>query len=156
MNKDDINFMNTNARSLCPKIQSLIDSFSELQLTFATITETWLADGDGLDQDLEDLTLGSGISLICKNRSRNHRGVAHGGVALAYRADAVTFKEVVIPNPDSFEVLVTIGNMRGHSRKIVVISCYIPPNYLTNRGKTCLEYISNTVIEVKRLSLIHI
>ena len=40
--------------------------------------------------------------------------------------------------------------MRGHSRKIVVISCYIPPNYLTNRGKTCLEYISNTVIEVKR------
>ena len=53
--------MNTNARSLCPKIHSLIDCFEDLQLTFATITETWLCDGEGLDEeDLSDLALGAG------------------------------------------------------------------------------------------------
>ena len=76
-NKEQLNFINTNARSLCPKIHSFVDCFSELQLTFATVTETWLADGEGLDQDLEDLALGAGISLICRNRPRGQRGVAH-------------------------------------------------------------------------------
>ena len=40
------NVINTNARSLCPKIDSLIDCSDT---TIAIITETWLADGKSLD-----------------------------------------------------------------------------------------------------------
>ena len=110
-NIDEVNFINANARSLCPKINSLLDCFEELNLTFATITETWLADGAGLDEDLSDLTLGAGVSLLVKNRERNARGVAHGGVALAFRTEFASFKEVKISNPDGFEVLPAIGNI---------------------------------------------
>ena len=62
-NKHDgtlINIINTNARSLCPKIDSLIDCFEELDVTLGVVTETWLADGDSLDRDIQDLAKGAG------------------------------------------------------------------------------------------------
>ena len=149
-NKENINFINTNARSLCPKIDSLVDYFEELQLAFACISETWFADGEGFEEDLQDLSLGAGITLLCRNRSVNGRSTGHGGVALAYRNTLANFRKINIPNPDNYEILPVIGNLRGHSRKIVIINCYIPPNYVVKRGKECLDYVSDVVVEVKR------
>ena len=60
-----INIINTNARSLCPKIGSLIDCFEELDGTLGIITETWLADGESLDQDVADLARGAGLGMVC-------------------------------------------------------------------------------------------
>ena len=43
-NKHDgtqIKIINTNARSLCPKIDSLIDCFEELDVTLGVVTKTW-------------------------------------------------------------------------------------------------------------------
>ena len=40
-----IAFLLTNARSLGPKISSLIDYLNEMSLTFAMISETWLVSG---------------------------------------------------------------------------------------------------------------
>ena len=83
-NKHDgtkINIINTNARSLCPKIESLIDCFEELDVTLGVVTETWLADGESLDRDVEDLAKGAGLGMVCLNRKANDRGIAHGGVA---------------------------------------------------------------------------
>ena len=149
-NKEEISFINTNARSLCPKIHSLIDAFDELQLTFATITETWLADGESLEEDLSDLALGAGIKVLYRNRTLDSRLSPYGGVALAYRGDMADFRSVVRPNPDNFEVMSSVGSIRGHSRKFVVVSLYIPPGYSVSRGKACLEYITDTVVEIKR------
>ena len=38
----NMKFVLTNARSIMPKLYSLIDYFTELELSFAMITETWL------------------------------------------------------------------------------------------------------------------
>ena len=84
-NKTTVTIFNTNARSLCPKIESLIDCFTETNTIFGIRTETWLSDGLTLDKDIDDLDLGADIGLICRNRALNARGVSHGGVALAYR-----------------------------------------------------------------------
>ena len=56
----NVNIINTNARSLCPKIDSLIDCFEEMDGTLGIVTETWLADGDSLSRDLQDLAKGAG------------------------------------------------------------------------------------------------
>ena len=48
-----ISFVNTNARSLMPKVKSLGDSFDELELHFAQVTETWLQS----NVDTDDLAL---------------------------------------------------------------------------------------------------
>ena len=38
--KNRLNLINTNARSLCPKIDSLLDCFEELEVDLAVVTET--------------------------------------------------------------------------------------------------------------------
>ena len=128
----------------------MIDTIDELDASLAIVTETWLADGETLEEDKQDLVLGAGISLICKNRPRNLNGQAYGGVALFFKSDLCSFKEIHFNNPDSFEIVVAAGSIRGHTRKVVAVGCYIPPNYATARGKACLDYIYNLVIEVKR------
>ena len=66
--------LNTNARSLCLKIDSMIDCFNEMDCLLGIITETWLADGDTLQRDIADLSAGAGIGMLCRNRGANVRG----------------------------------------------------------------------------------
>ena len=134
-----ITILNTNARSLCPKIESLLDCFDEMEGTIGVITETWLADGETLQQDISDLATGAGLGLICLNRDPNNAGVAHGGVAVAYKLGACSMKRINLPNPENFEVLVTLGTLPGYTRKISTLACYLPPGYSVARGKASLN-----------------
>ena len=146
-----ISVINTNARSLCPKIDSLIDCFEELDVTLGVVTETWLASGTSLDKDIKDLVQGAGLGMICLNRDPNDRGVAHGGVAVVHDTARCTLQRLDLPNPDKFEVLVTLSNVAGHSRKLLTVACYLPPNYNARRGKEALNHIENVVLEIKRM-----
>ena len=145
-----INFINTNARSLCPKIDSLIDCYEEMDVTLGIVTETWLADGDSLDKDLRDLAKGAGLDMICLNRKANSRGVAHGGVAIVANNSACSIKKLNMPNPGQFEVLTSLSTLPGYSRKLLTVACYLPPNYPVPKGKEALEYVENVVRELKR------
>ena len=58
-----IKMLNTNARSLSPKIHSLLDNFRELELDLAVVTESWLADSRELDGDLVDLEEGTDLKV---------------------------------------------------------------------------------------------
>ena len=40
--------------------------------------------------------------------------------------------------------------MEGRARKLVAIAAYVPPGYDARRGRDCLAYISDAVMEVKR------
>ena len=145
-----ISIINTNARSLCPKTLSsvLIDCFEELDVDIGIITETWLADGESLNRDLYDLAKGAGLDMICLNRPPNNRGNAHGGVAIIANNSSCTIKK--LPNPEGYEVLVTLSSLPGYSRKLLTVGCYLPPNYPVPRDKFALEHIENVVRELKR------
>ena len=154
MQSTKLTIINTDAISLCPKITSLMDCMDELQGTVAVVTGTWLADGEPLDADMCDLAHGAGLGLIHKNRAPNAHGVAHGGVAVIYyKKNACNMTRVEIQNPDNHEVLVTAGNLPGYKEKLVVVACYIPPNYPIPRGRANLAYIEDTVLELKRRAL---
>ena len=122
----------------------------EMEAAVGVVTETWLADGESLQRDLDDLLHGAGVGLICRNRQANNQGVAHGGVAVAYKSGLCSMKEVVMDNPENYEVLVTSANLPGYSRKLITIACYIPPGYTVARGRGALEYVEDVVLEVKR------
>ena len=77
-------------------------------------------------------------------------GFSHGGVAIIYRESLCTMKEIVLPNPGDFEVLLSSTRFPGHSRQLVIVACYIPPTYTAVRAGACLEYIKDAVIHVKR------
>ena len=142
--------MNTNARSLCPKINSFLDSFEEMNCNISIVTETWLTDGQSLDEDLADLEHGGGVKFLVKNRCPGSRGVSHGGVAIAFKKGSVELKNMDFDNRDDFEIVVGYGTMLGHSRKVVVIGAYLPPNYTIARGQAALDFISDLVLDIKR------
>ena len=145
--KDGFNMtiINTNVRSICPKIDSVVETFEELDAVFGIFTETWLSDGPELVDKLDDLREGAGLGAIVKNRDVNPMGFSHGGVALLYRESQCTFKEVTLPNPGNFEVLVAAARFPGHSAQVIVVGCYLPPTYNTARATAALEYIRDVV-----------
>ena len=114
------------------------------------VTETWLADGDSLDRDIQDLAKGAGLGMVCLNRKVNDRGVAHGGVAVVHNTAACSLERIHLPNPGEFEVLVTLSSLPRHSRKLLTVACYLPPNYTVARGREALDHIENVVLELKR------
>ena len=103
--------------------------------TLGIVTETWLADGDSLNRDLQDLARGAGLGMICLNRRPNTRGVAHGGVAIVNKIGACTLDRIDLPNPGEFEVLVAGSTVPGYARKLLTVACYLPPNYTVQRGR---------------------
>ena len=137
--------INTNVRSICPKINSVVECFEELDATFGIFTETWLSDGEGLTEKIDDLREGAGLGTLCRNRPRNAAGFSHGGVALIWREAACSFKELSLPNPGEFEVLVASARFPGHSNQVIVVGCYLPPTYTAVRGKAALDYVRDIV-----------
>ena len=144
-----LSFINTNARSLCPKIQSLADCFFEKDLDFAVLTETWLQAGESNDMVVE-LADRHSLGLITRNRTRAARnGRQYGGVAFAYRSSRAHFEEFVITNPRDFEVLATVGKIKGIVGQVFCLSCYAPPNMTSADASDLLVFVSDLVSEAK-------
>ena len=142
--------INTNTRSICPIINSVVEAFDELEASFGVFTETWLSDGPELQDKIDDLSHGSGIGMLTCNREKNDMGFSHGGVAILYRESICTFKAVAFPNPESFEVVVGSARFAGYSSQLIVVACYLPPTYVPVRGKAALCYIRDIVTQIKR------
>ena len=148
-NKVPFTVLNTNARSLCPKINSLLDCFSQMEASVGIVTETWLTDGEGLEEELEDLRMGTGLNILHRNREVNSKGFSHGGVAVVYRESALSLRKVKLHNPRSFEVVVAEGKLKACGRKLVTVACYVPPNYPVPRGRQALSFIAGAVTDAK-------
>ena len=148
-NKVQLNIINTNARSLRPKIPSLIRCFLNLALTFAIVTETWFSSGGMLEKQSEDLLLGHGLVLHALNRPPSLSGASHGGVAVIARDSCTKSSIIKFANPEAFEVLPVLITLPDVIRKIHVIAAYIPPNYPVPRARQCMQHISDLVLHVK-------
>ena len=89
--------------------------------------------------------------MLARNRSRPaENGVTYGGVAVLWRESFCTFKKIDCPNPSDFEIMVCAESIPGHSRKMVVVACYLPPNYTRARAAVVMEYVGDLVTEMKR------
>ena len=97
----NIRFILSNARSLAPKITSLIDMVHELDLTFMAVTETWFKGGSHLDRKLIDVEMAADIKFVCRNR-KGRGQTRGGGVCLAFRASLANFKERKLKGMDKF------------------------------------------------------
>ena len=104
---------------------------ADMEAAIGVVTETWLSDGDTLQEDLDGLALGTGLKMICKNRKANDMGFAHGGVGIIYRESMITLKEVKLHNPQELEVMMAVGSMRGSMRKMAVIAVSVSYTHLT-------------------------
>ena len=123
----------------------------ETEARIAIVTETWLQDGARLDDMKERLSLGEGLGMLTKNRDPLENGVAYGGVAVIWKESLCAFKRVGLGgNESKHEVLACAGSIRGHSRKLVVLACYVPPNCGKAKAESTLEFIMESVALLKR------
>ena len=140
-----LDFILTNVRSLTPKIDSLISSFTELDLHFAVITESWLKDNKKLRDAVTDLSEGNDINMITYNR-KTKRGnrTAGGGIAIAFNKNMISLKELKIRR-GKLEILCAVGKLPNISRKIMILGIYIRPGL----NAEALECLSEAIANVK-------
>ena len=146
-NKVQLNAINTNARSLRPKISSFIQCFVNLSLTLAIVSETWLSDKQ-FELESENLLLGNGLRLHSLSRPPLLSGASYGGVAVVVRESCTRSRRLDFPNPEGFEVLPVCITHQDLLQKIFAIACYIPPNYTVPKGKQCMQHISDIVLHI--------
>ena len=146
-----LSFINTNARSLLPKLDSLCDCMFEKGCDFALITETWLQDNRMTDECLTECVNRYAVGIISRNRSicaTNNR--QYGGVSVIFRRKTTSLTAFPLINPNEHEVVAAVGKVSGIKGKVFVIACYAPPNLTQNKADELLEFLSDVVAEGKR------
>ena len=143
--------INTNARSLGPKVEALYDCFQDKRVDLAFLTETWYQNDRMLNDRLDEFSHRFALGAIVRNRtSIAANGRAYGGVALLYRKSSASFKEFPLTNPDGHEVLAAVGKVTGIKGKVFCIVAYAPPNITQLKARQMIEYLSDLVGEAKR------
>ena len=140
-----MNFLLTNARSLLPKIDSLVDAFGSLSLQFAAITECWFRPGAALNGTLLDI----GIKIIHASRDGRTKKTG-GGVALAFDSNSCNFKRRNIAKQgNGLEVLCAVGNIKKITRKVAVFVVYIPPSSKSSDLTQMCELLTSEIASLK-------
>lgn len=141
--------MLTNACSLAPKIDSLVEAFSSLNLHFACITETWYSGGKELRDHIGEVEGRTGIKILQKNRDGRIRKRG-GGVAVAFNTALCNFKQRQLKVvPKECEVLCAVGKAGKIDRKVVVFVVYIPPGMKARQLEDLREALTTEVTAVK-------
>ena len=156
---DNMKFLLTNARSIAPKINSMTDYFSELQLSFSLITETWLKK-EVLETLTQDLRHEHSLNIIAKNRPLTNEGksVNGGGVAIIFGLQRIAPKDHRLKKSTQ-EIVAAVGKIPNVKCKLFIICAYIPPKAKARSYQAAVKIINEAVMNVKKnmdLSLIHI
>ena len=143
-------YLLTNARSLSPKIESLHTAFSEHELDFALITESWLKDGQVLDKDVIDLEWGTNLKIIYKNRPKNAAGLRKvgGGVSIVYNKSRCNFRERKIRG-NKFELVMAVGRVGTVPRQVAVFCVYIEPRMKVAELASLCDTLSREILMLK-------
>ena len=140
--------MVTNARSLAPKIQSMIDNFSELDLNVAIVAESWLKPGESLEREINDLSEGENIGIIHKSRKTRKGRNAGGGIAILFNKTRMKLKERKIKRGNA-ELVCAAGKLPNHQRNVVIFGIYIPPSTRAKQLRCALELLSDGIGQAK-------
>ena len=134
-----------NARSVLPKIQSLIGTMNELEADLALVTETWLTGSNTEQSELEDIA--NQVGLVINHLPRAAR--VGGGVAIVHRKSRISVTRCKMPQ-SRFEIMATIGRRAGQRRKVLAIVAYVPPDYNADDNRAFLSYLCDTIMELKK------
>ena len=146
-----LSFINTNARSLAPKVESLFDCMFEKECDLGFVTETWFQDNRTYYDAVREYPSRFSLGIIQRNRSlcaSNNR--QYGGVAIFFRQKTSQLKEFQFDNPDEHEVVAAVGKVSGVKGKVFCVACYAPPNLAPSKAASLMEFISDVVSEGKR------
>ena len=132
-----------NARSLKPKLYSLVDTLDEIDCNIAVVTETWFRPSPQLEQLLRDAEDVTGYGFIRRDRCQTGSEARGGGVAIIYKKSDLVMTPLKVRG--NHEIVAALARRTGQRRKVVTIGAYIPPSADSESSKQFLEEISDTV-----------
>ena len=146
-----LSFLNANARSLAPKVDSLSDCMIEKKVDLACITETWFQNHRDHYQALDEYADRFSLGIINRNRTTCAANLRqYGGVAIVFRYKTTKLEHFPLVNPDDHEIVAAVGRVTGIKGKVFCLACYAPPNLTRSRAELMLEYLSDVISEAKR------
>ena len=126
----------------------MMEAFSELDLSFMLVSESWLKQGPILQKCLIDLDHAENLSIIHKSRVTRRGRNSGGGVCIVFDKTKIALKEYPIKSGLS-EIVAACGKVQNIQRKIVVISAYIPPKTKAKQDREALGHISDDILKAK-------
>ena len=137
-------YASTNARSISAKIPSVVEYFEESDLTFMTVTETWLTKSREDKEKLDELKESNSINFISK-----HRPTRGGGVSIIFDSRRITLSPLPLEQCSGFEVVAAIGKLGNKGRKICIICIYIPPKMKVEQFGQLSEILRDNIEVIK-------
>ena len=133
----------TNALSIVKKLESIIDMFDDLDLTYMIISETWLTAGPELIKIVDFLEGEGNIKML--NKIRRTRG---GGISILYKPSKIQVKEFRFTR-NGHEIIAAEGKVSGSSRPLLIVRVYAPPAMKKDKKDSLLHTICNLLTRFK-------
>ena len=147
-NSQLLNFGLTNARSLWNKIYSLYDSFEELDLSFAVVTETWFHQCPALEKLETDALHGNNLGAINYVRKVDGNKNRGGGVSIFFNKSKISFVKYNVKT-SSREIVVARGKIVRNSRPFFVVAGYISTRLKPKQVQDFVENLCHIILKIK-------
>ena len=139
----------SNARSLWPKMNSLADYFTETEMSVAVVSETWFYKCEALQQLLIRAEHKDGLGMINNFRSKRKTNAnPGGGISIIYKKSMLELKPVPV-NVKGQEICLAEGKLRGQSRPIYIVGCYLSTRLTKTEAKKYINVLSDVVGELE-------
>ena len=90
------------------------------------------------------------LGVVYRNRDDvAANGRQYGVVAFFFSLATSSFKPFPLHNPEGYEILATVGSIKGVKRRVFCLAVYEPPNLTLLRARQMHEYILNILDEAK-------
>ena len=140
--KKNLTFALTNARSVWNKIKSLVDHIKELSASFVIVTETWY-------HAHKDMLLHEhGIQSIDRMRKKKATANPGGGVSIFFDTNKIKLTEYRTRRGD-YEFVAARGKIPHNTRPLYIIGAYMPPKMTSENSRGCLNLLSETIAKIK-------
>ena len=149
MKTNNISYAVTNARSLAPKINSLSEHFSEYDLDFAIVSETWYITSAIYRDVCICLEHEKSIKSICCNRKERKARNTGGGVGIHYRTGKIQLSYYPFRR-EGCKVMAAKGKLPRTNCSLFVIGLYIPPGLTKPRINVHQEILTELLEKIKR------
>ena len=143
-----INFGITNARSLWSKLFSLYDVFTELNMSFIIVSETWFHQCPALARVICDARNSQGLEMINYMRKPEGRKNRGGGVSIIFKKNKVSLK-AYNTRRNGHEIVVAKGKFVNSTRPVIIIAVYISTRLKQGEIISFLDTITQIVTKVK-------
>ena len=129
----------------------MYDTFTDLELDFMIVSETWFHNTPALDRLVCDAEHGKGVKMINYCRTKRGRLNAGGGISIIYNSNTLTGSEYNVKK-SGFEIAVGKFKLKNESRALFIIGTYLSTRLSKQEAEKNIQAL---VVIINKIKLQH-